>query len=252
MASGCVLALMIIVVLLNIFAAAAGLALFALAIWVAVDPYKLYAIAAVSGKDDIFAGAWIAIFTGFAYFCTAIFGIYAALKKKRSLMLVYLILMFIIFLFECASCITAVTHRDYLVGNSNLVKSQMLKYYADNSNQGMDITRTWNKVMVDGQCCGTDGPLDWMEYSSTFREMYNMSTNPWPLSCCQRQSSLDVADQTGCMLGQTSAVFVKGCFNYIESVLSRYTWSVSWYGFAVQMLVFFLMLLATVYTIFLE
>lgn len=66
---------------------AAGLALFALAIWVAVDPYKLYPIAAVSGKDDIFAAAWIAIFTGFAYFCTAIFGIYAALKRKRSLML---------------------------------------------------------------------------------------------------------------------------------------------------------------------
>ncbi len=67
---------------------AAGLALFAVAIWVAVDGYKLYPISGVSGKDDIFAGAWIAIFTGFAFFLTCIFGIFAALKRSRALLLV--------------------------------------------------------------------------------------------------------------------------------------------------------------------
>ncbi|KAI5612031.1 uroplakin-1a isoform X1 [Silurus asotus] len=251
MASGGILALMVIVVVLNIFAAATGLALFALAIWVVVDPYKLYPIAAISGKDDIFAAAWIAIFTGFAYFCTAIFGIYAALKRKRVLVLVYLLLMFIIFLFECASCITAVTNRDYLIGNSNLVKKQMLKYYADSSDQGRQITGTWNKVMQDAQCCGTDSPLDWVDYNSTFRQTYGTKYH-WPLNCCQRQNSFDAADPVGCMLGQTSAIFNQGCFSYIQSMLHRYTWSVSWYGFAVQMYMFFLMLIIMVYFLLLE
>lgn len=67
---------------------AASLALFAVAIWVVVDGYKLYAISAVSGKDDIFAAAWIAIFTGFAFFLMCLFGIFAALKRSRSLILV--------------------------------------------------------------------------------------------------------------------------------------------------------------------
>lgn len=67
---------------------AAGLALFAVAIWVAVDGYKLYPISSVSGKDDIFAAAWIAIFTGFAFFLTCIFGIFAALKRSRALLMV--------------------------------------------------------------------------------------------------------------------------------------------------------------------
>ncbi|XP_017309393.1 uroplakin-1a [Ictalurus punctatus] len=251
MANGGIIALMVVVVILNVVAAAAGLALCALAIWVAVDPYKVYPISAVSGKDDIFAAAWIAIFTGFAYFCTAIFGIYAALKRKRSLVLLYLILMFIIFIFECASCITAVTNRDYLIGNSNLVKNQMLKYYAQDSNQGRQITGTWNKVMNDAQCCGTDSPMDWIEYNSTFKQTYG-STYTWPLNCCQRQNSFDPADPVGCMFGQTSAVFSKGCFNYIQTVLNRYTWSVSWYGFAVQMFVFFLLLITIVYFLLLE
>ncbi|KAG9283667.1 uroplakin-1a [Astyanax mexicanus] len=238
--------LMIIVILCNAFAAAAGLALFALAIWVAVDGYKLYPISGVSGKDDIFAGAWIAIFTGFAYFCTCIFGIYAARKQRRSLMLAYLIIMFIIFIFECASCITAATNRDYLVGNSNVVKKQMLQYYAEDSTKGREITKTWNKVMQDVECCGTDSPLDWVEYNSTFRQLYG-TTYPWPLNCCKRLSSFEVADSQGCIIGQTSTMFTRGCFTHIESVLSRYTWAVSWYGFSVQMFVFFMLLIAMVY-----
>uniref|UniRef100_A0A8B9JBQ6 Uroplakin 1a n=1 Tax=Astyanax mexicanus TaxID=7994 RepID=A0A8B9JBQ6_ASTMX len=213
---------MIIVILCNAFAAAAGLALFALAIWVAVDGYKLYPISGVSGKDDIFAGAWIAIFTGFAYFCTCIFGIYAARKQRRSLMLAYLIIMFIIFIFECASCITAATNRDYV--------SRLLLLLS----------------CLQVECCGTDSPLDWVEYNSTFRQLYG-TTYPWPLNCCKRLSSFEVADSQGCIIGQTSTMFTQGCFTHIESVLSRYTWAVSWYGFSVQMFVFFMLLIAMVY-----
>ncbi|KAK7146881.1 hypothetical protein R3I94_009660 [Phoxinus phoxinus] len=246
MGAGVLTCLMVVVIILNAIAAAAGLALFAVAIWVAVDGYKLYPISGVSGKDDIFAAAWIAIFTGFAFFLTCIFGIFAALKRSRALLMAYLIIMFIIFLFECASAITAVTNRDYLVGNSNLVKKQMLQYYADNSTRGKDITQTWNRVMEQAECCGTDGPKDWLEYDSTFRQKFG-TTFPWPLNCCKRLSNFEVEDPEGCIVGKSSAMFTKGCFQYIESVLSRYTWAVSWYGFAVLMFVFFTLVIAMIY-----
>ncbi|KAG1936804.1 tetraspanin-18 [Pimephales promelas] len=238
MGKGALTCLMILVIVLNAIAAAAGLALFAVAIWVAVDAYKLYPISAVSGKDDIFAAAWIAIFTGFAFFLTCIFGIFAALKRSRVLIMVYLIIMFIIFLFESASAITAATNRDYLVGNSNLVKKQMLQYYAENSIQGKDITQTWNRVMEQAECCGTDGPTDWLEFNSTFKQTFStIYPFSWPPNCCKRLINFDVADLEGCTVGKSSAMYTKGCFQYIESVLSRYTWAVSWYGFAVLMFV---------------
>ncbi|XP_062393690.1 uroplakin-1a [Sardina pilchardus] len=236
----------IFLILLNAFGAAASLALFALAIWVAVDGYELYPISGVSGKDDIFAGAWIAIFTGFAFFCTAVFGILAIWKSSRLLILLYLILMFIIFIFECASCITAATNRDYLVGNSNLVKKQMLKYYADDSFAGQQITVTWNRVMREVECCGADDPQDWIEYNSTFRMTYG-TTYPWPQQCCKRLSNFEVADVEGCKAGLADTLFTKGCFDHIESVFSRYTWAVSWYGFSVLMFMFWLMLLTMGY-----
>ncbi|KAG7317865.1 hypothetical protein KOW79_018900 [Hemibagrus wyckioides] len=251
MAGGCILALMVIVVILNLFAALTGLALMALAIWVVVDPYKMYPICAASGKTDIFAAAWIAIFTGFAYFCTAIFGIFAAVKRRRSLMLTYLILMFIIFVFESASCITAVTNRDYLLGNSNQVKYQMLKYYTDNSVQGQQITSTWDKVMGDAQCCGTDSPLDWVEYNSTFMQTSG-NTYLWPINCCRSNVGTGVVDLNACKLGLSSAMFNTGCFSYIQSTLNRYTWAISWYGFSVQMFMFFVLLFGIVYVILLE
>ncbi|XP_051577666.1 uroplakin-1a [Myxocyprinus asiaticus] len=251
MTSGTVTCLMVLVIALNSIAALAGLALFAVAIWVVVDGYGLYPISGVSGKDDIFAAAWIAIFTGFAFFLTCIFGIFAALKRSRALMLVYLIIMFIIFLFESASAITAATNRDYLVGNSNLVKKQMLRYYGDSSTQGKQITATWNRVMQEVQCCGTDGPKDWIEFESTFRQNFG-TTYSWPLNCCKRLSNFEVQDPESCKIGKSSTMFTQGCFKYIESVLNRYTWAVSWYGFAVLMFVFFTLLLAMIYYIQLE
>ncbi|KAJ8333029.1 hypothetical protein SKAU_G00419250 [Synaphobranchus kaupii] len=39
----------------------------------------------------------------------------------------------------------------------------------------------------------------------------------------------------------------QGCFQYIESKLSLYTWAIGWYGFAVLMFVFFHLLIAMLY-----
>lgn len=64
-----------------------GLALFAETVWVTADQYRVYPLMGVSGKDDVFAGAWIAIFCGFSFFVVASFGVGAALCRRRSMIL---------------------------------------------------------------------------------------------------------------------------------------------------------------------
>eukprot|EP00069_Balaena_mysticetus_P019477 bmy_12291T0 len=64
-----------------------GLALFAETVWVTADQYHVYPLMGVSGKDDVFAGAWIAIFCGFSFFVVASFGVGAALCRRRSMIL---------------------------------------------------------------------------------------------------------------------------------------------------------------------
>ncbi|XP_041091031.1 uroplakin-1a-like [Polyodon spathula] len=230
----------------NVLIALCGITLFAVTIWVVTDGYDLYPIMSVSGKDDVFAGAWIAIFTGFAFFCTAIYGIFAVLKQSRSMMLLYLIVMVIIYIFESASAITSYTHRDYLVSNSNFIKKQMLQYYADDSDPGRQITTVWNRVMFDFNCCGTDSALDWNDYTSAFKNKFRDSLT-WPLNCCKRKRNYEVISLDACKIGNLDYMNGNGCFPHISFVFSRYAWAVSWFGLAILMFTALVLLLAMVY-----
>ncbi|XP_028678423.1 uroplakin-1a-like [Erpetoichthys calabaricus] len=230
----------------NIFIMLCGITLFAETVWVVTDGYKVYPLTAVSGKDDIFAGAWIAIFTGFAFFCTSVYGIISVARESRSMLMLYLVLMLIIYIFESASCITSFTNRDYMVGNSNLIKKQMLQYYTDASNPGQLVTSTWNRIMLGQQCCGADSPLDWVTYNSTF-SVINSNGNTFPLNCCARQTNYLVANLNACNAGDMNYINANGCFPYIQFALDRYTWGVSWFGFAILMFTLPVMLLAMVF-----
>ncbi|MGH0149271.1 UNVERIFIED_CONTAM: hypothetical protein FKN15_014870 [Acipenser sinensis] len=123
----------------------------------------------------------------------------------------------------------------------------MLQYYADNSEPGRQITTVWNRVMLDLNCCGTDSALDWVDYTSTFRNQFSVEDYPWPLNCCKRKTNYEVVNLDACKIGNLDFMNGNGCFSHIESVFSRYAWAVSWFGFAILMFTALVMLLAMVY-----
>lgn len=65
-----------------------GLALFAETIWATTDPYYVYPVLGVTGKDDVFAGGWIGIFCGFSFFLLGLYGIVATIKGSRTMLIV--------------------------------------------------------------------------------------------------------------------------------------------------------------------
>lgn len=108
--------------------------------------------------------------------------------------------------------------------------------------------------------------MDWITFASTYKNF--SSSYPWPPNCCEKLSNSEVKNPENCKVGgstlftkviwqkkqfdlqrhgyctthlsDSSILFsclFKGCFQHIEWVLSHYTWAVSWYGFAVLMLV---------------
>ncbi|CAJ0965765.1 unnamed protein product [Ranitomeya imitator] len=195
------------------------------------------------GKDDVFAGGWIGIFCGFSFFLLGLYGIVAAIKGSRTMLMVYLVLMMIVYIFECASCITSFTHRDYMI-NSNVIKAQMLTRFADNTNTGAEITNFWKRVMLDTKknpmsnkavLCGVDGPRDWVDYSSTFRVSYPEPVAPWPFWCCARDDNFQIVNVQGCRVGLAPYVYTTGCFEHIGHAINSYTWGISWFGFAILM-----------------
>ncbi|XP_005400034.1 PREDICTED: uroplakin-1a isoform X1 [Chinchilla lanigera] len=228
----------------NIIILLSGLALFAETVWVTADQYRVYPLMGVSGKDDIFAGAWIAIFCGFSFFVVASFGVGAALCRRRSMILTYLVLMLIVYIFECASCITSYTHRDYMVSNPSLITKQMLTFYSANTDQGQELTRLWDRIMIEQECCGTSGPMDWVNYTSTFRAATPEVVFPWPPLCCRRTGNFIPLNEEGCRVGHVDYLFIKGCFEHIGHAIDSYTWGISWFGFAILMWTLPVMLIA--------
>ncbi|XP_069928278.1 uroplakin-1b isoform X2 [Oryctolagus cuniculus] len=137
----------------NVITGMCGIALTAECIFFVSDQHSLYPLLEATNNDDIYGAAWIGMFVGICLFCLSVLGIVGIVKSNRKILLAYFILMFIVYGFEVASCITAATQRDFFT--PNLFLKQMLERYQNNSPPTNDdqwknngVTRTWDRLML--------------------------------------------------------------------------------------------------------
>ncbi|XP_049733064.1 uroplakin-1b isoform X2 [Elephas maximus indicus] len=150
----------------------------------------------------------------------------------------YFILMFIAYGFEVASCITAATQRDFFT--TNLFLKQMLERYQNNSPPNNDdkwknngVTKTWDRLMLQDNCCGINGPSDWQKYTSAFRIENNNADYPWPRQCCVMNNLKEPLNVEACKLGVPGYYHSQGCYELISGPMDRHAWGVAWFGFAI-------------------
>ncbi|KAM5182342.1 uroplakin-1b [Mantella aurantiaca] len=240
----------VILIFGNVIIGLAGLALTAECIFFVSDQNRLYPLLEATFNDDIFAAAWIGIFTGFCFFLLSLLGIVGVMQSNRRMLMAYLILMFIVYCFEVASAIVAATQRDFFT--VNLFLKQMLDMYlkssssiamnSDESIKSQGVTTTWNYLMLMKQCCGVNGPNDWQDYNSTFRLINPDSTFPWPQQCCVMNNLGQPVSIPGCRLGISGYLQLNGCYDYIVGPLNRHAWGVAWFGFAILCWTFWVLL----------
>ncbi|XP_029435071.1 uroplakin-1b [Rhinatrema bivittatum] len=231
----------------NVVIALCGIALTAECIFFVSDQNGLYPLLEATDNDDIFAAAWIGIFTGFCLFVLALVGIVGIMKSNRRLLLAYLVLMMIVYCFEMASAITAATQRDFFI--PNLFLKQMLELYQNpnpiNNDQAWKIngvTRTWNNLMLQKNCCGVNGPSDWQTYLSSFRSINKDADFPWPRQCCKMNPLGQPQLLSACKLGVSGYYWNTGCYDQIAGPLMRHAWGVAWFGFAILCWTFWVLL----------
>nr|XP_009673501.1 PREDICTED: uroplakin-1b [Struthio camelus australis] len=236
-----------LLILGNVVIGMCGIALTAECIFFVSDPHGLYPLLEATENDDIYAAAWIGIFVGFALFALSVLGITGVIKSNKTLLLVYIILMLITYAFEMASCITAATHRDFLT--PNLFLKQMLERYqkleTDNNNDkwmSEGVTKTWNNLMLQNNCCGVHGPSDWQEYASAFRSTYSDADYPWPHQCCVMNAQGSPVNLDGCKLGVPGYYNSNGCYDAISGPMNRQAGGVAWFGFAILCWTFWVLL----------
>ncbi|XP_075704824.1 uroplakin-1b [Rhinoderma darwinii] len=236
-----------ILIIGNVIIGLSGIALTAECIFFVSDQNRLYPLLDATYNDDIFAAAWIGIFTGFSLFLLSILGIYGIMKSNRRILMAYLILMFVVYCFEVASAIVAATQRDFFI--PNLFLKQMLDYYQKQNPINNDeqfkitgVTNTWNALMLRKNCCGVNGPQDWQDYTSAFRTANSDSAFPWPQQCCVMTANAEPLNLVLCRLGVDGYLNLKGCYDEIAGPLMRHAWGVAWFGFAILCWTFWVLL----------
>uniref|UniRef100_A0A8C5TF59 Tetraspanin n=1 Tax=Malurus cyaneus samueli TaxID=2593467 RepID=A0A8C5TF59_9PASS len=218
----------------NVVIGMCGIALTAECIYFVSNPHDLHPLLKDTENNNISAAAWIGIFVGLALFFLSILGIIGVIKASRTLLIVYIILMLITFAFEMASCITAATHRDSVT--KNVLLKQMLERYekseAANDSEN-EVTKTWDELMLQKQCCGVKGPSDWQDYTSAFRLTHNDADYPWPRKCCVLDAQGLPVNLDGCKLGVPGYYNSNGCYDAISGPVNTQAWGVAWFGFAI-------------------
>ncbi|XP_053311454.1 uroplakin-1b [Spea bombifrons] len=231
----------------NVVVGLCGLALTAECIFFVSDQRELYPLLEATDNDDIYAAAWIGIFTGFSFFLLSLLGIYGIMKSSRRVLMAYLILMFIVYCFEVASSITAATQRDFFT--PELFLRQMLEFYQNKDIINNDhrwkvegVTRTWDRLMLWNDCCGVYGPQDWQNYNSAFRRQNSDSEFPWPQQCCVMNNLAQPSNLLACRVGVEGYLKMNGCYDQIAGPMSRHAWGVAWFGFAILCWTFWVLL----------
>ncbi|XP_077267954.1 CD63 antigen-like [Temnothorax americanus] len=144
-------------------------------------------------ESRIMAPPIVLIVAGSIVFIIAFLGCYGAIKEHYNMLIAFAAALLIIFVIELAVGIAAAVFKnDFSMAMKSTLKESMKNYTTEVDKQA------WDNVQKKLQCCGVDGPRDWVQ-TPTIGQI--------PPSCC--------ADDMQKMC-QISNAYNEGCFSKLE------------------------------------
>jgi CD63 antigen len=112
------------------------------------------------------------IATGIIIFFVAFFGCYGAFKENYCMVLTFSCLLICIFILELAGGIAGYVLRDQ---TEDLLKTSLHQTIVQyNGESYVPITKLWDNVQSEYECCGVESSMDWVLAKN----------NSIPMSCC--------------------------------------------------------------------
>ncbi|XP_055339514.1 CD151 antigen-like [Paramacrobiotus metropolitanus] len=241
----------IVLVIFNMIFFIGGLVVMGIGIWLLVDKSSFVILTArLQVNEDLTKferadtmlqqAAYLLIASGVIVFVVAFLGCCGALKEWRPLLITYAIFLIIILGLEIAAGIYAAVYRstssDYVPTTMRFTLSKRYQHDGVITN-GTHLlfrpanfwTNTWNKMMIQLECCGIDNGNDFITMNL---EQFKPLTGPEaPVTCCKLRSlqSMEMVDyscansrsklwtQTSTADGSTNLKF--GCLRRIQKWL---------------------------------
>ncbi|XP_008410371.1 CD151 antigen isoform X2 [Poecilia reticulata] len=161
----------------------AGGAVLAVGVWTLVDKSDYVSLLNSSFYS---ASAFILIVAGVIVTLTGIIGCCATLNEKRSLLIVYLVLLLCVFLLEITAGVLAYVYQQQLDDElrQNLKLNMQQKYLQPGQES---VTLSVDKLQQEFKCCGSHNFSDWSDSEWIRREGTQQLV---PDSCCKTPSNL--------------------------------------------------------------
>jgi len=148
------------------------------------------------------ASIFIIVVSSFVLLITFL-GCCGALKESRCLLGTYVFCV-IVLIGAMIGGIALAASGTELVDLKTPLKETMGDYGTSDS-----VTKAWDDIQMEYDCCGVDGPQDWPEFNPSFE-----GTKKVPDSCCDHEPN-----QSLCI--SENAIRVPGCYTKFEEIITQ-------------------------------
>lgn len=185
----------VLLFIFNLLFVIAGIGLIATGAYVNIKLDEYYDF---FGKEYVGPGILL-IIVGVVIFLIAFFGCCGAVKENYCLTMTFAVCLAIIFILEIAGGIAGFVLRDKIDDEVKDDLTEAMKNYGKEGHDG--VTKTWDKLQEELECCGVDSYEDWKNIANITRI---------PESCCK--------DAKKCT-GKEEDIYNKPCASQIEQWL---------------------------------
>ncbi|XP_039304279.1 CD151 antigen [Solenopsis invicta] len=157
------------------------------------------------GNDQLAVAFIVLLMIGIIMISIAIFGIVAALRKIKSMLLIYVIFVFLLLVIVIGGVQQYNSYKK-VIKFFKIIMENSLQFYYDKK----FIRSFWNITQSMYHCCGIDSWEDWKAHGLTV-----------PDSCCKldQQSNCNAEWHIKIL----SKVYASGCINELQSSLQQFT-----------------------------
>jgi len=152
------------------------------------------------------ASIFIIVVSSFVLLITFL-GCCGALKESRCLLGTYVFCV-IVLIGAMIGGIALAASGTELLDLKTPLKETMADF--DTNNTADPVTKAWDDIQKEYDCCGVDGPQDWAEFGPSFG-----GANVVPASCCDH---LEESAQSGC---RSDPRAVTGCYVKFEEIITQ-------------------------------
>jgi len=165
--------------------------------------------------EQFFNTPILLVVVGCLIFIVTFFGCCGAIKEHYCMTMTFSLLLGLIFILEIGAGIAAYMLRSEV---DTIIDAKMVKSMKNYGQPGYDgVTRTWNMVQHDLNCCGAQEYMDWK--NTTFSQV--TAPDSVPDSCCIHDAEdcgkgiLKVPDEA------TQRIYTVGCRDGFEDIIKE-------------------------------